>query len=142
MKISKIFSETIIPISIGTFLFISYFFVTDKLSSEPELELCERNELSSSVYLIFMFAIILISSLYQIAIGNWILKRNWVKFILYIVNSIILGALFTIIFIGMEVFNGKEIELKFCGGLFLVMFILGLLFSILKSITEKYSNKF
>ena len=77
MKISKIILETILPITIGTLIFISYFFITDKFASnEAELEKCERYELSTAVYLIFEFVIILISSFYQIVIGNWILKRK------------------------------------------------------------------
>ena len=141
MKISKTFLETILPITIGTLLFISYFFITEKLSNEPELEMCERYELSTPVYLIFALVIILISSSYQLIIGNWILKRNWNKFALNIVNSIVFGLFFTLIFIGMEVINGKAIEVKFCAGFFLVMLLLGLLFSILKSVAEKYWKK-
>ena len=143
MKISKTILETILPITIGTLLFISYFFVTDKFATnEAELETCERYELSTSVYLIFAFVIILISSLYQIVVGNWILKRNWNKFVLNIVNSIVFSIIFVLIFIGMKFFNGKTIEVKFSAGLFLAMLLLGLLISVLKSITEKYSNKF
>jgi len=142
MKISKIISETILPITIGTLIFISYFFITDKFASnEAELETCERYELSTAVYLIFAFVIILISSFYQIVIGNWILKRNWNKFVLNIVNSIVFGGFFTLLFIGMEVFNEKTIEVKFSAGFFLAMLLLGLLFSMLKSVVEKYSNK-
>ena len=143
MKISKTILETILPITVGTLLFISYFFVTDKFATnEAELETCERYELSTSVYLIFAFVIILISSLYQIVVGNWILKRNWNKFVLNIVNSIVFSIIFVLIFIGMKFFNGKTIEVKFSAGLFLAMLLLGLLISVLKSITEKYSNKF
>ncbi|MGZ9675639.1 hypothetical protein [Flavobacterium sp. GNP001] len=143
MKISKTILETILPITVGTLLFISYFFVSDKFATnEAELETCERYELSTSVYLIFAFVIILISSLYQIVVGNWILKRNWNKFVLNIVNSIVFSIIFVLIFIGMKFFNGKTIEVKFSAGLFLAMLLLGLLISVLKSITEKYSNKF
>ncbi len=142
MKISKTILETILPITIGTLLFISYFFVIDKFATnEAELETCERYELSTAVYLIFTFVIILISSLYQIVVGNWILKRNWNKFVLNIVNSIVFSMIFTLIFIGMKFFNGKTIEVKFSVGLFLAMLLLGFLISVLKSITEKYSNK-
>ncbi|KFF03261.1 hypothetical protein [Flavobacterium reichenbachii] len=141
MKISKTILEIILPITIGTIIFISYFLIIEKLTSEPELEPCERYELSSIVYLIFAFGIILISSLYQIIVGNWILRRNKNKFMLNIVNSIIFGAFFTVIFTGMEVFNGKAIEVEFCTGFFLVMVILGLIFSVLKSVFEKLLNK-
>lgn len=141
MKISKIFLEIILPITIGTLIFISYFFITDKLTSEPELEACERYELSSIVYLIFAFGIILISSLYQIILGDWILKRNKNKYVLNIINSIIYGAFFTVIFIGMGVLDGKAVEVEFYTGFFLLMVILGLLFSVLRNVFEKLLNK-
>ncbi len=141
MKISRIFLEIILPITIGTLIFISYFFITDKLTSGSELEACERYELSSIVYLIFAFGIILISSLYQIIVGDWILKRNKNKFALNIVNSIIFAAFFTVIFIGTELFNGKTAEVEFCIAFFLIMVILGLLFSVLKSVFKKLFNK-
>lgn len=141
MKTFITFLETILPITIGTLIFISYFFITEKLAIEPELEPCERYEISSIVYLIFAFGIILISSFYQIIVGDWILKRNKNKFKLNIVNSIIFGAFFTVIFIAMGVFNEEEVEVKFCAVFFLVMIILGLLFSVLKSIFGKLFNK-
>jgi hypothetical protein len=141
MKISKFFLEIILPITIGTLIFISYFFIAERLQNKPELETCERYELSSIVYLIFAFGIIFISSLYQIIVGDWILKRNKNKFALNIVNSIIFGAFFTVIFIGMELFNGKAAEVEFCIAFFLIMVILGLLFSVLKSVFEKLLNK-
>jgi hypothetical protein len=141
MKIPKVFLETILPITIGTILFISFFYIKEKLSFEPELASCERYELSTAVYLIFGLVILLISSLYQIIIGNWILKRSSNKYVLNIFNSIILGVLFTSIHIGMVLFNRKAIEIKFCVVLFVIMFLLGLLFSVLKIATIKYSNK-
>lgn len=141
MKISKEILKTIMPIAIGSLLFTLYFFATDMLACKPQLESCETYELSSSVYLIFMLVITLISSLYQISLGNWILKRSWNKLLLNIVNSIILGLLFTLGLLAMEVFNGKAIEVKFYAGFFLIMFILGMLFSILKWFFGKYLNK-
>lgn len=141
MKITKIFLETILPITIGTLIFISYFFITEKLISGPELEACERYELSSIVYLIFAFAIVLVSSLYQIIVGDYILKSKKNKFALNIVNSIIFAVFITILFIGTEVFNGKVVEVEFGVGFFLVMVLLGLLFSVLKSVFEKLLRK-
>lgn len=141
MKIFKTFLDTILPITIGTLIFMSYFFITEKLAIDSELEACERYEISNIVYLIFAFGIILISSFYQIIVGDWILKRNKNKFKLNIVNSIIFGAFFTVIFIAMGVFNEEEVEVKFCAVFFLVMIILGLLFSVLKSIFGKLFNK-
>lgn len=142
MKISKTILETILPITIGTLLFISYFFVTDKFATnEAELETCERYELSTAVYLIFAFVIILISSLYQIVVGNWILKRNWNKFVLNIINSIVFSLYITLIYIGINVFNGNAIELNFSAKFLLAILLLGLIFSVLKSVAEKYSRK-
>lgn len=141
MKIFKTFLDTILPITIGTLIFMSYFFITEKLAIDSELEACERYEISNIVYLIFAFGIILISSFYQIIVGDWILKRNKNKFKLNIVNSIIFGVFFTVIFIAMGVFNEEEVEVKFCAVFFLVMIILGLLFSVLKSIFGKLFNK-
>lgn len=142
MKISKTILETILPITIGTLIFISYFFTTDKFASnESELETCEGFELSTFDYLIFTFVIILISSLYQIVVGNWILKRNWNKFVLNIINSIVFSLYITLIYIGISVFNGNAIELNFSAKFLLAILLLGLIFSVLKSVAEKYSRK-
>ncbi len=142
MKISKIILETILPITIGSLLFISYFFITEKLvSNETELETCERYELSTSVYLIFAFFIILISSLYQLIFGNWILRRNWNKSVLNIINSIIFSVFFTLTYFGINALNGKAIDVNFSFGFFLIMLLLGLLFSVLRYVSEKWINK-
>lgn len=142
MKISKTILETILPITVGALLFISYFFINDKFASnELELESCERYELSTAVYLIFVFVLILISSLYQIVVGNWILKRKRNKIVLNLVNCIVFSTFLTLISIGMEIFNEKTIELKFSAGFFLAMLLLGLLFSVLKSVSEKILEK-
>lgn len=142
MKTSKEILKTAIPIAIGSLLFILYFLAVDKLACKLELERCESYQLSASVYLIFMFVIIVISSLYQISLGNWILKRSWNKLLLNIMNSIMLGLVFTLGLLAMDVFNGKAIEVKFYTRFFLVIFILGILFSILKWFFGKYLNKF
>lgn len=141
MKVSKTFLATILPITIGSVLFIAFFFLKDKFAIEPELEACERNELSAVVYLLFALVIIVVSSLYQMVLGNWILKRTGNKFGLNLLNSLVFGLIFTVIFSGMEIFNGKVVDLNFGVGFFIVMVLLGLLFSVLKSFTDNYLNK-
>lgn len=142
MKISKILLETILPISIGALLFISYFFITDKLSSKPELEDCESYELSSAVYLIFMFAIILITSIYEIVIGNWILRKNKLNLALNIFNKIVFATFFTGILVVMQFINTKTIEIETYGPVFLVMLLLGLVILALTKLFQKiFENK-
>ncbi|OYU96583.1 MAG: hypothetical protein CFE21_09375 [Bacteroidetes bacterium B1(2017)] len=140
MKIAKTLSETILPISIGTALFISFFYAKDRISIDPELESCERNELSTAVYLIFGFGMVVISSLYELVIGNWIVKRNGNMYLLNLANSIVFGSVFPILFIGMEIYNRKEIDIRFYIGFYLVMVLVGLIFWVLKGIFKKYSK--
>ena len=143
MKISRILLENMLPNTIAAILFIGYFIVKDKLSSQAELEACERIDLSNTVYLIFIFIIALFSSLYQIIIGSWILKRNENSFALNIVNSIVFATFFTAILVIMEFLNRNAIEVKFYGVVFLGMLFLALLNLALKKICGKlFGNKF
>jgi len=143
MKISKIFLETILPIITGTILFILYFILFDKFSNKPELESCESYELSNAVYLIFGFIIIIISSFYELSIGKWILEMNKNKYVLNIINCVVFGLFFTLIFILMRTYSGKEIELELCLGFYLIFILLGLLFSILSKLSQRvFKHKF
>lgn len=143
MKISRILSENVLPNTIGAILFIGYFILKDKLSSQAELDACERFELSNTVYLIFVSVIVLLSSLYQIIIGNWILKRNQNNFALNTVNSIVFATFFTVILVIMEFVNRNAIEVKFYGEIFIVMLFLALLNLALTKLCGKLlGNKF
>jgi heme/copper-type cytochrome/quinol oxidase subunit 3 len=143
MKISRIISENLLPNTIGAILFIGYFIVKDKLTSQAELETCERFDLSNTVYLIFITVIVLLSSLYQIIIGSWILKKNENSFALNMLNSVVFAAFFTAILVIMEFLNRNAIEVKFYGVVFLGMLFLALLNLALKKVCEKlFGNKF
>jgi heme/copper-type cytochrome/quinol oxidase subunit 3 len=143
MKISRILIENVVPNTIGAILFIGYFILKDKLTDQAELESCERFYISNTVYLIFVSVIVLLSSLYQIIIGNWILKRNESNFVLNIVNIVTFGIFFTLVLIIVEFVNKDVIEVKFYGEIFLSMFFLALLNLAFKKICGKlFGNKF
>jgi len=143
MKISRILIENVLPNTIGAILFIGYFILKDKLTDQAELESCERFYISNTVYLIFVSVIVLLSSLYQIIIGNWILKKNESNFVLNIVNIVTFGIFFTLVLIIVEFVNKDVIEVKFYGKIFLSMFFLALLNLAFKKIGEKlFGDKF
>ncbi len=141
MKISRIVLENLLPNTIGAILFIGYFIVKDKLTSQAELEACERFDLSITVYLIFIAAIVLLSSLYQIIIGSWILKMDENNFALNMVNSVVLASFFTAILVIMEFLNRNAIDVKFYGVVFLAMLFLALLNLALKKVCAKIIRK-
>lgn len=135
--------ENVLPNTIGAILFIGYFILKDKFTSQAELESCERFYISNTVYVIFIFFIMLLSSLYQIIIGNWILKRNEKSFALNIVNSLVFAIIFTVILVVTEFLNRNTIEVKFYGEVFLAMLFLALLNLALKKFFGKlFGNKF
>ena len=138
MKISKILLETVLPITIGTLLLIGYFFVTNELFSEPGLESCEGYQIYPTVYLTYMLVIVIISSLYQITLGKWILKRNENSFALRMVNSLTFAIFFTGILVIINLFQKqRKIEWDFFFIIFLITFLLGLLFSTLIKLFQK-----
>ena len=143
MKISRILLENVLPNTIGAILFIGYFILKDKFSNQAELDACERYDLSNTVYLIFISVTVLLSSLYQIIIGNWILKKNKNNFALNIINSLVFAIFFTAILVIMEFVNRNSIEVKFYGQILLGMLFLALLNLALKKLCGKlYGNQF
>lgn len=143
MKIYKVLIEIILPIVIGTLIFLGYFFIDEKLSAQTELESCERYELSKTVWFLFFLILVIFSSLYQLFIGNQFLKRNGNKFVLNIFSCIIFALVFTGIFVADQIIENQEIEIKFLAGFFLAILVLGLLFFVLRQLTGKIlRNKF
>lgn len=142
MKISKILLETILPITIGALFLIGYFFISDKLFREPELESCEIYDISNTVYLTYLFVIIILSCLYQITLGKLILKKYEKNYAPSVLNSLVFGIFFTVIFIIINLFQ-RKMEWDFYPIIFLALFLLGLLFSVLIKICQKiFRNKF
>ncbi|MWB92908.1 hypothetical protein GON26_00875 [Flavobacterium sp. GA093] len=143
MKISRILLENVLPNTLGAILFIGYFIFKDNLTTQTELEACERFELSNTVYLIFVLVIGMLSSLYQLIIGNWILRRNKNSFTLNTVNSVVFATFFTLVLITMEFANRNEIEMKFYGQIIIAMLFLALLNLVLPKLCGKlFGNKF
>lgn len=136
MKISRILLETVLPITIGTLFLVGYFFISDKLLREPELESCESYYPGNTVYLTYLLVIVILSSLYQITLGKWILKRNEKSFAPSVVNSIVFAIFFTVIFVIINLFR-RKIEWDFYPIIFLAIWILGLLFSALIKLFRK-----
>lgn len=138
MKISKILLETVLPITIGTSLIAGYLFITNELFPKPELESCEGYQIHPTVYLIYMLIVVIFSSLYQITLGKWIQKRNENSFALGMVNSLTFAMFFTGILVIINLFQKeRKIEWDFFFIIFLIIFLLGLLFSTLIKLCRK-----
>lgn len=141
MKISKILLETVLPITIGTTFLVGYFYVTNELFSEPRLESCERYQILPIVYLQYIFIIVTFSSLYQISVGEWILKRNKNNFVLSILNSLTYALFFTGILAIINLFQKvKKIEWDFFIFIFLIIFLIGIFFTTLIKLSRKISR--
>jgi hypothetical protein len=143
MKISRVLLENVLPNTIGAILFMGYFILKDNLSSQAELESCEISYVSNPVYLIFISVIALLSSLYQIIIGSWILKRNESSFALNMVNNVVFATLFSLIIVIMEFLNRNAIDVEFYGIIFLALLFLAFLNLALKKFCGKlFGDKF
>jgi len=140
MKISKVLLETIVPIAITTFIIIGYFFVDQNFFSDPKL-ICESYVLSNMTYLTYALVIILFSSFYQIFIGNFILKQNKNSFVLTLLNSLAFSIFFIGILILVNLYQRKT-EWDFFIIIFLMLFILGLLFTLLIKLWRKIIYSF
>ncbi|MDP3681357.1 MAG: hypothetical protein Q8R22_11055 [Flavobacterium sp.] len=137
MKISKNLLETVLPITIGTLILVGYFF-SQKLFPEPELKTCESCYPSNTVYLTYFLAITILSSLYQIIIGKWILKKNENSFALTVLNTTVFAIFFTRVFVVINLFSGKrKIEWEFFPFIFLAFLLWGLLFTALIKLYRK-----
>lgn len=136
MKTSKVLLENVVPITIGAFIIVVYFFFTDKFYREPELENCESCFPSTADYLLQILMITLPSSLYQIFIGRWILKRNENSFKLNIFNCFVFAIFFIGIFVIINLFQ-RKIEWEFFPIFFLGLFLLGLFYAALMKLFRK-----
>ena len=138
MKINKVLLETVLPVTIGTLFPVGYFFITDRLFSEPQLEDCESCHISNMVYMTYTLVIVTLSSLYQIIFGKWILKRSANGFILNMCNCITFATFFTGILALINLFQvERKIEWDFILVSFLAIFLLGLLFTLLTKLCQK-----
>ena len=142
MKISRILLETILPITIGAIFIVGYFFITDKFFREPALEDCDSCYPSTLEYLKNILVIVLPICLYQIAIGNSILKRNGNSVKLSFLNSIVFAILVIAILIVMNLFL-RKVEWDFYPLIFIALILLGLLFTVLIKFSRKmFADKF
>lgn len=142
MKISRILLETLLPITIGAVFISGYFFITDKFFREPELLNCESCYPSALEYLKNILIIVLPISLYQIAIGNSILKRKGNSLKLTFLNSIVFAILIIGILFVINLFL-RKVEWDFYPVIFIALILLGLLFTVLIKISRKmFTEKF
>lgn len=135
MKISRALLETILPITITTFIVIACFFINQLLFTEPNIA-CETYQLSNTTYLIYALIIIVFCSFYQIVIGNFILKQCKKSFAMILFNSLAFALFFSGILIVINLFQ-RKIEWDFFLIFFLIFFILGLLFTIVIQLWRK-----
>jgi predicted neutral ceramidase superfamily lipid hydrolase len=142
MKTSKILLETVLPISIGTLILVGYFFFSQSFPEETKIESCERYDISISVYFTYFIVIITLTSLYQILLGNRILKRNKNSFILNTVNNIVFATFFTGVLVLINLFHTeKKIEWEFFIIIFLAIFLLGIFYAFLIKLFGKIMRK-
>ncbi|PBJ12204.1 hypothetical protein BSF42_21590 [Flavobacterium sp. ACN6] len=135
MRISKVLLETIAPIAITTFIIIGYFFVEQTFFTEPGL-ICETYHLSNITYLTYALILIVFSSFYQILIGNFILQLNKNVFVTILLNSLAFSIFFIGILILINLYH-RKIEWDFYIIIFLILFILGLLFTVVIKLWRK-----
>ena len=142
MKISKILLETVLPIIIGAIFIVGYFFISDKFFREPGLEDCEICYPSTVEYLKNILVIVVTISLYQITIGNSILKRNGNSVKLSFMNSIVFAILVIGILIVINLFL-RKVEWDFYPIIFIALLLLGLSFTVLIKLSRKmFADKF
>jgi hypothetical protein len=142
MKITKNLLETVLPITIGTLFIVGYFFITDNFFREPELENCDNCFPSNLVYMKNIIVIVMLLSLYQLTIGNSILKKHRNIFKASFLNSFVFAILITGIFVIANLFL-RKIEWDFYPIIFLILLILGISFTLLIKVCRKMiGNKF
>ena len=135
--------EIISPITIATLISMICLYILDGISmnENPPCECgehCENNDSNYSFFLLLSFIVILIPSIYQLLIGNWILKFNSNKIILNILNSFVFAVFFVLFTIAMEFINAKRIDSDLTLVVFIVMFFFSLFIFIVKIVIEKY----
>ena len=136
MKISKALLETILPITIVTFIVIACFFINQFLFTEPNIA-CETYQLSNTTYLIYTMILIVSCSFYQILVGNYIIKHCKNNFSMLWVNSLSFTLFFSVILILINLFQ-RKIEWDFFLIFFLIFFIYGLLLTIVIKLWRRF----
>jgi|GEM_PF-4093351 len=142
MKITTILIETVLPIIVGTLFIVAYFFITDHFFREPGLENCDSCFPGNLDYLKNIIMIVIPLSLYQLTIGNSILKKYNNIFKASSLNSIVFAVSVTGILAIANLFL-RKIEWDFYPVIFLILVILGILFTLLIKLCRKMTgNKF
>lgn len=142
MKITKSLIETVLPIIVGTLFIVGYFFITDNFFRETSLENCKSCFPSNLDYLIYIIVIVIPLSLYQLTIGNSILKKYHNSFKASSLNSIVFAVSVTGILVIANLFL-KKMEWDFYPVIFLILVILGILFTLFIKLCRKMvGNKF
>jgi hypothetical protein len=132
MKLSKLFSETILPISIGTLIFFgSFALIIENIDYKKGL----------NQFTIVFLLTVLFSSIYQIMIGNWFSNRNKNKLIFNIFNCLVFATFFTIILIFINLLSVQPIEWDFFIVIYFALFVLELLFLTIITILKKFILK-
>ena len=128
MKISRKIIETVLPIIFGTLIFVLYFILKDELQNDLNTESCEITKVSKVTYFIFGIATIILSSFYQILLGNRILSLKYNQYFLNLANCMLYSSFFVTLFIMNNLYNNRKIDLQFSLGFFLVFFVAGIIF--------------
>lgn len=135
MKISRALLETILPITIATFIVILYFFINQFFFIESNIA-CETYQLSNTTYLIYALILIVFCSFYQILVGNFILKQCKNSFAMLLLNGLSFTLFFNVILMLINLFQ-RKIEWDFFLIFFLILFIYGLLLTIVIKLWRK-----
>jgi hypothetical protein len=131
--------STVFPVIIGTAIFVGYFWISDRLATPKDLESCSDYYLSNTDYIVSIFVIALIATLYQLTAGNLLkerLKNN--KAAGYLINILSFALCMTGILLQIAIVTGKP--WAGIGIFFLAAIMLGILIEVFLLISTRKST--
>lgn len=133
MRIKTILLGTILPLTIGASIFVSYFFLSDRLPSH-DTESCDDYTLANVDYLLALLIIVGLGTFYQLVIALPLKKKPIMnKAIGQVVNTMLFAVYFTALILAVTLVNGDVMEI---GAIFLWMLALATICTVTISVWE------
>ncbi|OQP62839.1 hypothetical protein A3860_26365 [Niastella vici] len=126
-KILNILINTVVPVTIGTTVFVGCFWLIDKHTLETDVKDCEVYNLSNTFYLVSIFVIVAITTFYQLTIAELLNRHvNNKGFSSYIIKILAFALFISVASLLILLVNGKP-EAMVAVNLFLMGCMLGVI---------------
>lgn len=141
-KVRDILFRTVVPVTIGTTVFVGGIWLIDKNTRETNFDDCEAYNVSNTFYLKSIFVIVAIVSLYKLFIAELVNRKITNKGLSGYLLKILAFALYiSVVSLVISVVSNGSMEAMVAVHFFLVGCILGLINSLSYFVCRKFLLK-